>query len=519
MSLLSMERNAPCICGSGKKYKKCCLFTLEKLQRHWDRNKYEWLGSELAYVLALVCGLPQREGEIIPSLSEIEESLDYINENVYASDEEKGNDNFYDLIINFEDFLLEDQQGRELLLFPDEVVVEFLEGTTAKLDNMAKEPDQEEIAETFEDSLEEYLPRVVDEEMTERLMSALVFILRRRIYDIKERTALINALQLCLLERGANTIWEGIFRVSIAKLVSGAIAEEDRPDPAWPVLKAYIPEQECWNIGGIGSAGVVQEQPDGLYCLTWFYLSLSLKSIEFAWSKKDLTQEDLDAFIDEMWEMVPPWQESSLDMASRYIWGVYALGEEEGIIQEEIEPYLGIIPKPEGEQVQWGVRLLYGAELTSPKLAKIIAACGSPKELPEGKEFAVRTVITYRISEPRVIVKKFAELTEFAVEEKVHGQEWTISWLKEYPEGSEQQLKNEEKVRRVLATITINGGVLKAEAHTLNAAVMVAQVLRRYVGDQISYEGVAWTSYKEMFRKIQRGIKGRKRRRRNPRIK
>lgn len=50
---IDIGRNDPCICGSGKKYKKCCLRLMEKQEREWKRNKgnerdFIWTIGEIA---------------------------------------------------------------------------------------------------------------------------------------------------------------------------------------------------------------------------------------------------------------------------------------------------------------------------------------------------------------------------------------------------------------------------------------------------------------------------------------
>ncbi len=83
MSFFDFEWNKPCICGSGKKFKKCCLFTLESIARKWDKEKWYWMHQELPAALALVCGLPPKAEEVIPSIPAIEEALEYLTEKYF----------------------------------------------------------------------------------------------------------------------------------------------------------------------------------------------------------------------------------------------------------------------------------------------------------------------------------------------------------------------------------------------------------------------------------------------------
>ncbi len=50
---INIGRNDPCICGSGRKYKKCCLRLMEKQERKWKRSKgnernFIWTIGEIA---------------------------------------------------------------------------------------------------------------------------------------------------------------------------------------------------------------------------------------------------------------------------------------------------------------------------------------------------------------------------------------------------------------------------------------------------------------------------------------
>jgi len=198
---------------------------------------------------------------------------------------------------------------------------------------------------------------------------------------------------------------------------------------------------------------------------------------------------------------IPPWEEGTLDKAASYIWGVYAWAVAEGIGQEHIEPYLEVIPRPEGEQKRWLQELLWGGELTDPKLATFLAEGDNPKDLPAGKEYFVLTSIYYRISNPALFIAELAKAPDYEIEEKISGEEWTIERLEGYPEEDEPQLEGVEDMRRVLAHCQLADGLLKVEANTLSRAVRVVQEIKHYTGEQMAYEGVAWTSFRELLKK------------------
>lgn len=527
MRILEVERNAPCICGSGLKYKRCCLFTMEKLQRHWDREKYFWLSPELAFALAMVCGLPREEGEIIPTLAEIEEALDDITERVYeAEDEQKGMECLFDMFAEFQE-LVKNDVALEHLFFPAEYVAEFLDITEDKIESLGYEPEEEDVQEIFDDCLEQFLKMVVDKELQEALTLDLVSVMRKRTYDLEERVALINALISSLMESGDSIVWEAIFRASVWDFFNSDEDEEDIdekeemliPDPAWPVVKSFIPEQECWNIGGIGTAGVIQELPEGGFCLTCFVLLLPLRKIGAAWSAEFPTIEEVMTFMEDNWLAIPPWQEGTLELASRYIWGMYAVADKEGWDLENVEEYLPVIPKPEGEQSRWLQDLLVDGGLTSIRLAELIDELGDPQDLPEGKDYFVWTTVNYRVNDALSVVEKLADNPVFAVEEKVPGQEWNIVLLGDYVKERESQLNNKdnERPRYFVANIGIRGRLLQVEVKNLSVTVQTIQILKHILGEQLTFESVEWTTPQDMLQKIEKEAKaaGKKNSRKN----
>jgi len=45
---MKIERNAPCPCNSGKKYKKCCLITAYQKEQQEHQIFLQWLEQDLA---------------------------------------------------------------------------------------------------------------------------------------------------------------------------------------------------------------------------------------------------------------------------------------------------------------------------------------------------------------------------------------------------------------------------------------------------------------------------------------
>ncbi|WP_338825186.1 hypothetical protein MHOCP_07300 [Moorella humiferrea] len=70
MQIYQVERNDNCPCGSGRKYKKCCLSRVEEASRLLNRvvgpGTYTAAGREILATLGYMCGLAMGEGGTPP---------------------------------------------------------------------------------------------------------------------------------------------------------------------------------------------------------------------------------------------------------------------------------------------------------------------------------------------------------------------------------------------------------------------------------------------------------------------
>lgn len=87
---IDIGRNDPCPCYSGKKFKKCCRETVEKMMLHWNNiGRWPWISPQLQKALSLVCGLPPGEGEAPTPAARIERALDHLTKTVFDSEKLK----------------------------------------------------------------------------------------------------------------------------------------------------------------------------------------------------------------------------------------------------------------------------------------------------------------------------------------------------------------------------------------------------------------------------------------------
>jgi len=43
----------------------------------------------------------------------------------------------------------------------------------------------------------------------------------------------------------------------------------------WPIVRAYVPPEDCWQSTGFGTAGIVRQQPDGKLASSFFIMGLT----------------------------------------------------------------------------------------------------------------------------------------------------------------------------------------------------------------------------------------------------
>ncbi|KUK09981.1 MAG: hypothetical protein XD50_1725 [Clostridia bacterium 41_269] len=214
------ERNEPCPCMSGRKYKKCCI---SRLENYYQRFKIlrEWLEPEFAEALAAVCGLPAEENEHVPEVAEIDEALELIERGFWEEeDEENSFDFIYNTLIDFINMLASDGNFRHIR-FGMKEIEDFMSFLDAKIETLEKEPGEDELEVLFRKAMEEWLPKVISEEDSEDLAWAIFEGLRKRKYPLNERTALVTAFMVCLQSKKPldNPIWEAIVRVSLDEVI------------------------------------------------------------------------------------------------------------------------------------------------------------------------------------------------------------------------------------------------------------------------------------------------------------
>ncbi|HEV8605338.1 MAG TPA: hypothetical protein VGQ99_08235 [Tepidisphaeraceae bacterium] len=164
------------------------------------------------------------------------------------------------------------------------------------------------------------------------------------------------------------------------------IREPDRR--AWPIVRAYVPMEEAWEVSGWGTAGIVRRQPDGKLTNSLFMIDLSSGGLMEAFGAENRTDEELEANSADMIDLLPPFVTGEADLAARYVWGAYAMSLAEGAIwsPELSQRHLSMLPTIGGTKKWWLQQFIGSGGLVPEGLFEVIAKILEAGEMPEGKE-------------------------------------------------------------------------------------------------------------------------------------
>ena len=267
---------------------------------------------------------------------------------------------------------------------------------------------------------------------------------------------------------------------------------------SWPVVRAYVPDQDAWRATGFGTAGIVRERPNGRWAHSFFSISLLDNGI-VAMFGKDSTAKEFEKTISHMRDVVPPFQNGTVELVSDYVWGAYALTEKHGVWWEpDVSRYLCMVPRPAGNKQQWLDRLIGPSGLTPPDLLMVIRENPQPGDLPEGKEIMIFTEMSFRIDdEQEVIAKLRGHEPEFSYHSR-EGEEECFTWTREYPPDHWSPLASLGG-RQVLGDIRVKPGRLVAEVKTLSMACRLIFLLKNIIGEKLTLEKTTWAGIKDIL--------------------
>lgn len=307
------ERNELCPCGSGKKYKKCCLSTVSEAISHFD-DSWKRVFSGLAEAMGMVCGLDAAEEETIPEPDRVNKIVKQATAILENEDE---NEAAYELTRRLNTLAKFFREEKMLIgnLFPYEQVEDLMIKIETSLPGEEENPDFESI---IEDLSEEYLPQVVDKQKAEDMAWCFLDLLRSREWDDWSLECLSTGLMLSLEENVlANPLWDLVLHVSLEKNAK-AMAEmeelrakfKNKEEDAAQLLEDYIKDNPIMH--GYWSRKIWADAAQALTAIETGELPVKMPlhsvlgsfvcTVDFAGKlkEKELKKDSLDNIIDKL---------------------------------------------------------------------------------------------------------------------------------------------------------------------------------------------------------------------------
>jgi hypothetical protein len=122
------------------------------------------------------------------------------------------------------------------------------------------------------------------------------------------------------------------------------LATDGRAEPlpagveSWPIVHAYVPARNVWEATGLGTAGVIRQQPDGRCSSAFFVIGLLEHGLRMAFGDRDKTLAEIEESLVRLRDNFPFCEEGPVELAASFAWGARALSEAEGYFFPERDP-------------------------------------------------------------------------------------------------------------------------------------------------------------------------------------
>ena len=269
---------------------------------------------------------------------------------------------------------------------------------------------------------------------------------------------------------------------------------------SWPVVRAYVPVPDAWRATGVGTAGIVREQPDGRQAYAFFVIELLEHGLKSTFGKYDASPADLDSMVASLSEMIPPMEEGSPETAAKFIWGARAVADAEGCAfpPDDVAPYFALVPRPPGSARNWLEQLVGRGGLTPPDLVRVIRAHPMQDDVPDGKEVMIVTTMTFDLTDAAAVVDVLMSADPEFIHSGMDCDAEVFNWTRKYPKKHWSPLARFGG-RQNIGTVHIEGRTLVAEAQTLSMSARLTQRLLQLLGERIKLRNTSWSSMNDLL--------------------
>ena len=263
----------------------------------------------------------------------------------------------------------------------------------------------------------------------------------------------------------------------------------------WPIVRAYVPPEDCWQSTGFGTAGIVRQQPDGKLASSFFIMGLTRGGLMNVFGHVDSDWEEIEGDLRRERHKMPPWEIGDARMAARYIWGAYAWSLEDDLLwPEELErQHLAIVPPMAGSRTRWLGQFAGPTGVIPGDLYDLVKSIDPLLETNDSTpEPLVYTEVTYGVTDQAKVLEK---LRSSAPHISPMDQDLDTVYFECTREYNPRKVMPLEPMRsrQPVGTLRIQGGKLVAEARSLSLAAYLIGKVREYTGEFIQFEKTSWS--------------------------
>jgi hypothetical protein len=272
----------------------------------------------------------------------------------------------------------------------------------------------------------------------------------------------------------------------------------------WPIVRAYVPARNVWEAAGLGTAGVVRQQPDGRCASAFFVIELLEHGLRMAFGDRDETLAEVEENLARLRDNFPLCEEGPVELAASFAWGARALADAEGYAfpERDLQRFYGLMPRPPGSHRDWVAKLVGTGGLTPQELVRVVRSNPQPDDLPEGKEVLILTEMTFGVADGGSALAALRRASPEFEDEGRDGVAEVFIWTRPYPKGHSSPLSSLGG-RQILGNVRVAGNDVVADARTLSMAARLIARLHDLLGTGLHLLGSRWTGTKDLLAPVQ----------------